>query len=542
MLTMKVAGAQAASSISDLQVYSQGRDGVTRSEARAAANARALAGPGRSGSFAGDAARGGAIAFGGQISRLILQLLGTAIMSRLLSPADFGLIAMAVTVTGFVGMFTDMGLSVATIQRSEVSQPLVSTLLFVNLGVGVILMLIAAIAAPFAAMLYADPRVTWLVIGMAMSIPLAAAVAQHNALLARSMRWMPLQLIAFAAQAIGLVVGVFLAWKADAGVWALVAQMVTASVVTLILTWIVCDWRPTRVDNWRVAQAELGFGANVTGFALLNFLHRQFDNVLIGWRWGAVELGFYARAYNLLTLPIGLINGSLSSSAIPILSKCKDDPERWNAAYLRLATVTAFMGCGLCAVLFVIADPLVDIVLGPGWHEVSVIFRVLAISSIFGTASNSCGWVFISLGRTRQYLYWSLFGCPLYALSFVLGLPWKAEGVAIGYAICAFALTPLYFAYAMRQTTIGMATLARWMVPVLVAAMLAIGTGELVNLTTVGKHDITRIIIGGATVGITYLALAAACLYGLAHYRPMQGMLHDLVGPVFRRFGLGSKA
>jgi polysaccharide transporter, PST family len=510
---------------------------VTRSEARAAANARALAGPENTGSFAGDAARGGAIAFGGQISRLLLQLVGTAIMSRLLAPEDFGLIAMAVTVTGFVAMFTDMGLSVATIQRSEVTQPLVSTLLFVNVGVGLILLLLAALAAPLAALLYSDPRVTWLVIGMALSIPMAAAVAQHNALLARSMRWMPLQIIAVASQAIGLVVGVLLAWKTDAGVWALVAQMITASVATLILTWIVCDWRPSRVDDWRVARTELGFGANVTGFSLLNFLHRQFDNVLIGWRWGAVELGFYARAYNLLTLPIGLINGSLSSSAIPILSKCKDDPERWNAAYLRLATVTAYMGCGLCAVLFVIAEPLVTIILGPGWNEVSVIFRVLAVSSIFGTASNSCGWVFISLGRTRQYFYWSLFGCPLYALSFLIGLPWKAEGVAIGYAICVFALTPLYFGYAMRQTTIAMSTLSRWMMPVLLVAMLAIGCGELVNLATVGSHEIVRIVIGGGVVGTVYVALGAACLYRLSHYRPMQAMLHELLAPLTRRFG-----
>ena len=137
---------------------------MTRYEARQAANARTLAGPESSGSYAGDAARGGIIAFGGQITRIVLQLLGTAIMSRLLAPEDFGLIAMAVTVTGFVGLFTDMGLSVATIQKTEVSQPLVSTLFVVNIGVGLILMVIAAIAAPLAALLYNDPRVTLIVI------------------------------------------------------------------------------------------------------------------------------------------------------------------------------------------------------------------------------------------------------------------------------------------------------------------------------------------------------------------------------------------
>ncbi len=492
------------------------------------------------GSFAGHAARGGAIAFGGQVTRLILQLFGTAIMSRLLAPADFGLIAMAATVTGFVALFTDMGLSVATIQKTEVSQPLVSTLFFVNIGVGLILMIAAAIAAPFAALLYDDPRVTMIVIGMAMSIPLAAAVAQHDALLARAMRWMPLQLIALISQALGLVVGVVLAWKADAGVWALVAQMITASIVTLILTWIVCDWRPSRVNNWRDARTELGFGANVTGFSLLNFFHRQFDNILIGWRWGAVELGFYARAYNLLTLPIGLINGSLSSSAIPILAKCKDDPERWNAAYLRLATVTAFLGCGLCAILFAIAEPLVNIILGPGWGEVSVIFRALAMSSIFATASNSCGWVFISLGRTRQYFYWSLFASPIFVLSFVIGLPWKAEGVAISYAACMAILAPIYFAYAARQTSLTFATLSRWIVPVLVVAALAIGAGEFVNRFANESNDFVRVIFGALTAGSVYALLGGACLYGLSHYRPLVAMLHAFVGPAVRRFGLGS--
>ncbi len=513
---------------------------LTRSEARQAANARALASSESSGSFAGDAARGGAIAFGGQVTRLFLQLLGTAILSRLLAPADFGLIAMASTVTVFVGLFTDMGLSTATIQRTTVSQPLVSTLFWVNIAVGLALMLLAAAAAPFAAILYGDPRVTWLVIGMALSIPLAAAVAQHDALLARSMRWMPLQMIALAAQAVGLAVAVMLAWKTDVGVWALVAQMVVAGAATLVLTWIVCDWHPSRFAGWRDARSELGFGANVTGFSLLNFFHRQFDNILIGWKWGAVELGFYARAYNLLTMPINLINGSLSSSAIPILSKCKDDPERWNAAYLRLATVTAYLGCGLCAGLFVTAEPLVNIILGPGWGDVAHIFRALALSSIFATASNSCGWIFISLGRTRQYFYWALFASPIFVLSFVIGLPWKAQGVAISYAACMAILAPVYFLYAVRQTTMTFATLLRWMVPVLVIAALAIGGGEIVNRYTVEMNDFLRVVIGAFTTGMLYALLGGACLFGFKHYRPLQDMVRDAIGQRLGKFGFGS--
>ena len=96
--------------------------------------------------------------------------------------------------------------------------------------------------------------------------------------------------------------------------------------------------------------------------------------------------------------------------------------------------------------------------------------------------------------------------------------------------------------YAARQTTIRYRTIARWIVPVLMTAMLAIGAGELVNLTTAGSHDVVRIAIGGLTVGLAYAALGSACLYGLPHYRPMRIMLHEVVAPLLRRLGLGSGA
>ena len=138
------------------------------------------------------AASGGAIAVAAQIVKLLVQFGTLAVMARLLLPADFGLVAMATTVTLFVGLFTDFGLSAATVQRAEIDHGTVSALFYINVATGAALMLLAIAAAPLAAWGFGDPRVSPVVMALAAQIPFVAATAQHNALLRRGMRWVTL--------------------------------------------------------------------------------------------------------------------------------------------------------------------------------------------------------------------------------------------------------------------------------------------------------------------------------------------------------------
>jgi polysaccharide transporter, PST family len=500
-------------------------------------NEAILAGRIDTGGYSGVAARGTVIAFGGQITRMVLQIGGTAVMSRLLSPADFGLVAMAATVTAFVGIFTDMGLSAATIQKARVTQESVSTLFWLNLAVGMALLGLTLLMAPVAAWFYGDARITPLVIWLGLSMPLAAATAQHGALLGRAMRWFPIQSIGVISQAIGITAGIIAVVWFDLGYMALVVQALGSAFVGLVLHWTFCRWRPSRFTHWRNARSEIGFGANVTGFSFLNFFHRQFDNILIGHRWGASELGFYNRAYNLLMMPILLVNNSVGASAVPVLSRIQHDEERWNRAYLVMSTATAFFGVLICINLFAASQPLIRIVLGPQWDEVNRIFEFLAFSSIFGSVTNSGGWVFLSKGATKQYFRWAMFASPLFVLSFLIGLPWKAAGVALSYAICMGLLMPLYHGYALRLTTITRTTMAKWILPVFAIAAISMSVGKL---TAHGLMPVSPALAFFASCFVTttfYLAIGFACLRILPHYRPMSDALHEKVDPLLARFG-----
>jgi polysaccharide transporter, PST family len=488
-------------------------------------NARALSAGQSKDNLGARAMRGGAAAFGGQIGGLIIHIVGAVIMARLLSPADFGLIAMAGTVTVFVGLFKDMGLSAATIQRTSVSQELVSTLFFVNLFAGLGLMILAVAAAPVAAWGFGDPRITLLVISLAVAIPISAATAQHNALLARAMRWRALQTISLGSQFAGLAVGIGMAWGLKAGHWALVGQALTIAFFSFLLSWSYSEWRPSWIRDWRHARAEIGFGLNVSGFNFLNYFHRQFDNLLIGWRWGPVEIGYYSRAYSLLTLPITLVNNAMSQISVPILSKLKETPDEWNRAYLQMSTVTAFAGAGLCVLLLVGADPLIRVLLGEQWTPVIDIFRFLSLSSIIATGANSCGWIFMSLGKSKEYFRWSLFASPLYILSFVIGLPWKGSGVALAYAIATAILSSLYYVYAIRQTSLRKRSVLAWLAPVYVVALLAIAAGMASLSAAQSLPPVAKLIVCSTVVALVYGGGGFLCLTKLPHYQAMKIML-----------------
>lgn len=503
---------------------------------RAEINQAILDGPGQQGGYSGAAARGTVVAFSGQITRMVLQIGGTAITSRLLTPGDFGLVAMAATVTAFVGLFTDLGLSGATIQKAKVTQDSVSTLFWLNLAVGLALLGVTVALAPLAASFYDDPRIGPLVMLLGLGMPLGAAAAQHNALLSRNMRWIPIQVAGVISQLVGIVAAIVGVFWFDLGYMALVAQGLSAALVNLILMWSFCRWRPGSPRNWRSATGEMKYGLNVTGFSLVNFFHRDFDNILIGNRWGAVELGYYNRAYNLLMMPIYLINNSVGQAAVPILSRLTHDDDRWNRAYLVLATATTFFGTLICVNLFAASQPLIRIVLGPQWDEVNRIFEFLAFSCLFSSFGNSGGWVFLSKGATKQYFRWSLFAAPLFVLSFVIGLPWKAQGVAAAYAVCMALTVPLYHEYALRQTTMRRRTLAMWIAPIFVIALIAMAIGKLTSNALMETSPLLAFFAACAASTLFYLAVGLACMKLMPHYRPLSDAMHERIDPLIARY------
>lgn len=394
--------------------------------------------------------RGGATTTAAQAIAFAIQMTSTVVLARLLTPADFGLIAMVTAVTGFAGMFKDLGLSMATVQRAEITHEQISNLFWVNVGVSLLIALITVAFAPLIAWFYGDSRLTAIAAALSVALIFGGLGVQHLALLQRQMRFTALAAIQTISALVGVAAGIGAALL-GAGYWSLVIMQIAGPFAKMIGAWLACRWRPGWLVRRSGVRGMLAFGVNITGFNALNYFARNLDDILIGWRWGAETLGFYSKAYSLMMLPLSQINSPVSSVAIPALSRLQDDPERYRQYYLRAISVVAFVTMPGMAFLVVMSRQVILAVLGPQWTEAARIFMILALAGLVQPLGNTTGWLYVSQGRTNDMFKWGMISSFMTVLVFVVGLPWGAVGVAVSYSIYNWAVTPFLYWFAGRK-------------------------------------------------------------------------------------------
>jgi O-antigen/teichoic acid export membrane protein len=184
----------------------------------------------------------------------------------------------------------------------------------------------------------------------------------------------------------------------------------------------------------------LRFGGHLTGFELIGYLSRKCDDLVVGWYCGVAQLGFYDKAYQLLLLPTRQFAFPLASVTVPLLSRLQDDPRRYRETFGRVILFAVAPAMPLVAFLFVVADRAVPLALGEQWAATVPLFRALAPAAFLSTLGSGVGWIFVSLGRTRRQLKWSLAVSLVTLLSFFVGVRWGALGVAVAYSACRVVL------------------------------------------------------------------------------------------------------
>lgn len=395
------------------------------------------------------AVSGGMVVVVSQVLKNMLRLGGAILLARILVPKDFGIVAMVAAITNFIAMFKDMGLSMATIHQAEISHEQVSALFWLNNAVSAGLMVITIVIAPAIAWFYDEPRLTAITIWTSLGFLLGGLSIQHRALMQRNLQIATLSAIEMASMALGTCVGVAVAvaWH---NYTALVAMQVSTIAFFSLGTILLSPWRPGRYSRSADVAGMVRYGGNITGFSIVNYFSRNLDNVLIGKYCGPQQLGFYDRAYQLMMIPMQQLITPLSSIAVTVLSRLKDDVRKYRKSYCLSLSMLAYLVIPGMAAVVAMCDVLVLVVLGPQWEGAIRIFRILAIAALLQPLAGTVGWVYMSRGRTDRMLRWGVASAPLYVGSFFFGLPWGAVGVAVSYTICFYVLLVPSLAYAFR--------------------------------------------------------------------------------------------
>lgn len=406
-------------------------------------------------SLAASAARGSATTLVAQVVKLGLMLGSTIALARLLSPYDYGLVAMVVAIVGVGEIFRDFGLSMAALQAKNLTHQQQSNLFWLNAAVGGLLAVLFFFGSYLIAAFYGNQDLV--LIGQALSVTFlfGGFSTQLKVSINRDLRFFALAVIDLVPYFLAFLAALALAVNYST-YWALVAQAVLVSVVTLVMTIMFARWRPglpRRTDM----NGLIGFGVSFAATQLVSYATRNVDSISIGRVWGPVELGFYDRAYSLLVLPLNQINTPLSRVAIPVLSRISDDRVRF-LKYLRKAQLVAlYVTASLFAVLAGMGAPLVALILGAQWSTAGQLLAILAIGGVFRSAVQIAYWIYMSLGLAKQQLHFYLVAQPLLILVLLAGLPWGATGVAIAHSIgfAAFWAASLLWAGRVAQLDVS---------------------------------------------------------------------------------------
>lgn len=384
------------------------------------------------------ALRGGLVTGTAQAVKIGVQFLSVVVLARLLAPEDFGLVASVGPIVAFVGLFRNLGLQQAVIQRKAITQRQLNQVFWVTALVGMLSTLAVAALSPAVAAFYGDPRMTLITIAAGLPLFLGSMSALPLSLMNRNLQFGQL-----AINDVIVAVASFATAAAAAygglGYWSLLLGSAISTLVAMIAAWRVVRWKPDRPE-WKLDSDILSFGANLTGFNLVNFFSRNLDNILIGKFSGPVALGYYDRGYKLLLFPLQNINQPLTRVMIPLLSRIQDDKARFRDIYLRTNWLLAIVTMPGIAALILTSNEVIGLLFGERWLPVAPIFAWLGIAGLIQPVSSTTGWIFICQGRTRTMFRWGIYSATVTVLSFFAGLHWGVVGVAAAYALSGYVL------------------------------------------------------------------------------------------------------
>ena len=409
--------------------------------------------------------------FGLMVGGYLLSMAATAVLARILTATDYGIMGMVMTLSAFFYVFSDMGLSWAIVQKRGLTRGQVDNLFWINVAAGTSLWGACFVAGPLLNRFYGRPELARIAVVLGAGFLLSGLAAQPRALLQRQMRQKAISVIAIIAQTGGAVAGVCLALEGF-GYWALVAQSLSAQTIVVLLLFKHTGYRPGLPSTGQGIKTMVSYGGYAIAYEVMNYFAQNLDNVLIGRVWGTEQLGYYSRAYFLMMLPLMLAVGAVHPVMVPCLSALSHDRERMAEAYRKAVALTGAIAFPLTIGLAVTAPEAIRLIYGPKWAPVVPLLFWLSIGGISLPVYNTMYWLYLASGKSRSMFYWGLGSTAALAGGFSVGLNWGPIGVAIAYAlVMGLFLTVPGLYYGHRSADISLRATLRTVTPFFAAAI-----------------------------------------------------------------------
>ena len=311
-----------------------------------------------------------------------VQFLFGIILARLLSPDDYGIIAMPLVFLALAQCFIDSGFSTALIRKPDLNEDDLSTAFYFNVGVGIICYIILFLTSPLIADFYNTPILSDLLKVTALAALFNPLCAVQQAILTRKIDFKTQAVVSLTGAIISGVLGLVMAYSGF-GVWSLVCQQVGGYLLRTLLLWIMVKWRPKHVWSWESFHYLWGFGSKMLGSGLLDTAYTNIYPIVIGKYYSANDLGNYTRAKQFSSLPSSNITGILQRVTFPVLSTIQNEDERLARNYRKILKLSAFLIFPLMMILSAVADPLIRVLLTDKWAGCIILLQIICFSMMW---------------------------------------------------------------------------------------------------------------------------------------------------------------
>lgn len=365
----------------------------------------------------------GHLGLGGALGKVI-SLASTLLMARLLTPADYGLMAMAMVVVGFVGFFNEVGIGAAIVQKTDLTEPEVNGCFLISVLASIVLCAVTALASPLVASFFGNQRLAPMVAVLSTAFVFGAFGTVPLAFLRKEMQFGAVAGITVSAVILQSLTALLLAYL-GMGPWSLVWSFITSSVVQSLGAFLLSSWRPRGRYGVREAGGIVRYGLQVTVSRVFWYLYSNADKVVIGKVLGDKALGVYDMAFSLATLPTSQITTLATNVASPLFSRLQDEHPRLNGFILHFTRGVAYATYPALIGMLVTSRELVAVLLGDKWNTILVPFSALCVMGLIKSVDPLLSQVLIATGNAKKLSGYTLL-CGIVMTLSVMG------GAALG--------------------------------------------------------------------------------------------------------------
>jgi teichuronic acid exporter len=357
----------------------------------------------------------------GRIGFLMIGFIGNALLARLLTPTDFGMMGIVIFFVALGRVLTESGMGGALVRKIDASEDDFSTVFLFNLAVSCVMVILFCVIAKPVATYYAIPDLQWLIMVSSLVLIIDAFMLTHNIRIVRELQYKRKSVYDLIAVIISSCVGIALALLGF-GVWSLVGVQLSSSLALAALFMIFEPHMKRGVFSVGSFKNLFAFGVNTT---VASIISTAFDNIyqlILGKHFTVGETGLYYQAKKLEQVPVGLIRSTTLGVVYSALSKVQDNVPVFELYYRKVVTIFSTFTGVVCGLVFMYSDGIIQVIYGSEWSGAAPFMQVLAIASFFYMQEMFSRIIFKVFNRTERILALEILKKLIQSVTIAVGL------------------------------------------------------------------------------------------------------------------------